>query len=107
VPYGAACSEGLWIAALLRPPASGTPKHGANHLHMAHRHYGVPVAKPRPSYSGPTRAATLSGGAIVGGIVVILIVLGLVLYGVTKTVTDAVNTTTSAPRTTGQGSRAL
>ncbi|MFZ1097611.1 MAG: hypothetical protein WAN75_51745, partial [Xanthobacteraceae bacterium] len=35
---------------------------------------GVASANERPSYSGPTRAATLSGGAIVGGIVVILIV---------------------------------
>ena len=74
---------------------------------MAHRHYGVTVAKPRPSYSGPTRAATLSGGAIVGGIVVILIVLGLVLYGVSKIVTDtANNTAASAPLTTGQGAAA-
>jgi hypothetical protein len=88
--------------------ASGRPKHGANHLHMAHRHYGVPVAKPRPSYSGPTRAATLSGGAIVGGIVIILIVLGLVLYGVSKIVTDAANNTAaSVPQTTDGASRAL
>ena len=73
---------------------------------MAHRHYGVPVAKPRPSYSGPSRAAALSGGAIVGGIVVILIVLGLVLYGMSKIITDAANTATSAPLTTGQGAAA-
>ncbi len=77
-------------------------------MHMAHRHYGVPVAKPRPSYSGPTRAATLSGGAIVGGIVIILIVLGLVLYGVSKIVTDAANNTAaSVPQTTDGASRAL
>jgi hypothetical protein len=74
---------------------------------MAHRHYGVPVAKPRPSYSGPARAATLSGGAIVGGIVIILIVLGVVLYGVSKIITDAANTATSAPQTTDEASRAL
>jgi hypothetical protein len=37
--------------------------------HMTHRHYGVRVPKPRPTYSGPTRAAAWSGGAIVGGIV--------------------------------------
>jgi hypothetical protein len=42
---------------------------------MAQRHYGVPVAKPRPTHRGETCAAALSGGAIVGGIVVILIVL--------------------------------
>ena len=65
---------------------------------MAHRHCGVPVAKPRPSYSGPTRAAALSGGAF-AGLVVILIVLGLVLYGVSKIVTDAANNTAaSAPQ---------
>jgi hypothetical protein len=73
---------------------------------MTHRHYGLPVAKPRPSYSGPSRAAALSGGAIVGGIVVILIVLGLVLYGMSKIITDAANTATSAPLTTGQGAAA-
>jgi Na+-transporting methylmalonyl-CoA/oxaloacetate decarboxylase gamma subunit len=48
----------------------------------------------------------LSGGAIVGGIVVILIVLGLVLYGMSKIITDAANTATSAPLTTGQGAAA-
>ncbi|MFZ1093919.1 MAG: response regulator [Xanthobacteraceae bacterium] len=65
-------------------------------------------ANERPSYSVPTRAATLSGGAIVGGIVVILIVLGLVLYGVSKIVTDAANNTAaSAPQTTDEASRAL
>jgi hypothetical protein len=75
---------------------------------MTHRHYGIPVAKPRSTYSGPTRAATLSGGAIVGGIVVMLIVLGLVLYGLSKTVTDAAdNTAASAPQTTGEAGRAL
>jgi DNA-binding NarL/FixJ family response regulator len=69
---------------------------------------GVASANERPSYSGPTRAATLSGGAIVGGIVVILIVLGLVLYGVSKIVTDAANNTAaSAPQTTDEASRAL
>jgi hypothetical protein len=30
---------------------------------MTHRHYGVPVAKPRPTYTGETRAAALSGGS--------------------------------------------
>jgi hypothetical protein len=50
----------------------------------------------------------LSGGAIVGGIVIILIVLGLVLYGVSKIVTDAANNTAaSVPQTTDGASRAL
>jgi hypothetical protein len=40
--------------------------------------------------------------------VVILIVLGLVLYGVSKIVTDtANNTAASAPQTTDEASRAL
>jgi hypothetical protein len=56
---------------------------------MTHRHYGVPVATPRPTCSGPTRAATWSGGAIVGAIIASVIVLGFILYGVTKIVTHA------------------
>jgi hypothetical protein len=74
---------------------------------MTHRHYGVPVPKPRPTYSGPTRAAAWSGGAIVGGIVVIMIVLGFVAYEVTKLVGHAGDTTTSTPRTTREVTRAL
>jgi hypothetical protein len=74
---------------------------------MTHRHYGVPVAKPRPTYSGPTRAAAWSGGAIVGGIIAIVIVLGFVVYEVSKIVPHASTTGTSAPPTTGQGTRAL
>jgi hypothetical protein len=73
---------------------------------MPHRHYGVPTAKRRPTYSGPTRAAAWSGGAIVGGIIAIVMVLGFVAYEVSKIVTHASNTTTSAPPTTGQGTRA-
>jgi hypothetical protein len=73
---------------------------------MAHRHYGIPVAKPRPTYSGPTRAAAWSGGAIVGAIIASVIVLGFILYEVTKIVTHAVDTTTSVPRP-GEVSRAL
>jgi hypothetical protein len=73
---------------------------------MTHRHYGVPVAKPRPTCSGPTRDATWSGGAIIGGIIASVIVLGFILYEVTKIVTHAGDTTTSVPRT-GEASRAL
>ena len=69
---------------------------------MTHRHYGVPVAKPRPTYMGRTRAAAWSGGEFISAIVVILIVLGVILYGVNKTVTDAANTITSVPRSTGE-----
>ena len=70
---------------------------------MTRRHYGIRVPKPRPTYTGPARAGAWSGSAFIAAIVVILIVLGIILYGVSKTVTDAVNTTTSAPYTTGQG----
>ena len=74
---------------------------------MAHRHYGIPVAKPRPTYSAPTRAAAWSGGAIVGAIIASVIVLGFVVYEVSKIVAHASNTATSAPRATAEGSRAL
>jgi hypothetical protein len=70
---------------------------------MTRRHYGIRVPKPRPTYTGPARAGAWSGSAFIGAIVVI-VVLSIILYGVSKTVTDAVNTTTSAPYTTGQGS---
>ena len=74
---------------------------------MTHRHYGVPVAKPRPTCSGPTRAAAWSGGAIVGAIIAVVIVLGFVVYEVSKIVTYVGNATPSALRTTGEASRAL
>jgi hypothetical protein len=66
---------------------------------MARRHYGIRMPKPRPTYTGPARAGAGSGSAFIGAIVVILIVLGVILYGLSKT-------TTSAPPTTGQGSPA-
>ena len=74
---------------------------------MAHRHYGLRKTKPPPTVGGPLPSDAWSGRAIIAGVVVVLIVLGLMIYGVSKTVTNAVNTTTSAPRTTDQGSRAL
>jgi hypothetical protein len=73
---------------------------------MTHRHYGVPVPKPRLTYSAPTRAAAWSGGAIIGAIIASVIVLGFVVYEVSKIVAHAGTTATSAPRTTGHGSRA-
>src|ERR1700736_3426007 len=71
---------------------------------MTRRHYGIRVPKPRPTYTGPARAGAWSGSAFISVIVVILIVLGVILYGRSKTITDTANTTTSAPHTTGQGS---
>jgi hypothetical protein len=75
---------------------------------MTHRHYGVPVAKPRPAYTRPTRAAGWSNGAIIGVIVVVLIVVGVIVYGLSWIVTDTVNATASASHShmTGQGSPA-
>ena len=64
---------------------------------MTRRHYGIRVPKPRPTYTGPARAGAWSGSAFIATIVVILIVLGVILYGLSKTITDTANTTTSAP----------
>jgi hypothetical protein len=62
---------------------------------MTRRHYGIRVPKPRPTYTGPARAGAWSGSAFISVIVVILIVLGVILYGLSKTITDSANTTTS------------
>jgi hypothetical protein len=71
---------------------------------MGHRHYGVRRRTPA-SDTGPAPGSVWSGSAITVGIVVLLIVLGVMIYGVSKTVPDIANTT-SVPRTTGQGSPA-
>ena len=71
---------------------------------MTRRHYGIRVPKPRPTYTDPARAGAWRDDAFIWAIVVILIVLGVVLYGVSKIVTDVANTTTSAPHTTRQAS---
>ena len=70
---------------------------------MAHRYYGLRATKPRHPYAGPVRADAWRGSAFIGMIAVIMIVLLVVLCGISKTVTDVANTSTSAPRTTGQG----
>ena len=74
---------------------------------MTRRHYGIRVPRARPTSTGTEHAGGWSGDAFIWAIVGILIVLGVVLYGVSKIVTDAANTTASAPPTTGQGTRAL
>ena len=71
---------------------------------MTHRHFGVPGSKSRRTYTGH-RAAAWSGGAIIGGIIAV-IVLGFVVYEVTKIVTHAADSTTSLPRT-GEAGRVL
>ena len=57
---------------------------------MPHRHWGIRSTKP-PVPAGPTAAAGWSGGAFVSIILVITIVLGIVLYAVSNTVTDVAN----------------
>jgi hypothetical protein len=74
---------------------------------MTRRHFGIRVPTPRPTSSGPARAGAWSASAFIATIVVILIVLGVILYGLSRTITDTASTTMSAPHTTGQGSRAL
>ena len=51
---------------------------------MSHRNYGLTPAKPRPTYTGGTRSAALSGRTRVVAIIGILIVLFVVLYAVIK-----------------------
>jgi hypothetical protein len=63
---------------------------------MPHRPYGIPSPKPRPTYSGSTRAAW-SGGAIIGGMILMVIVLGFIMYEVSKIGTHARNPATTAP----------
>ena len=65
---------------------------------------GLNVSKSRRTYTGH-RAAAWSGGAIIGGIIAV-IVLGFVVYEVTKIVTHAADSTTSLPRT-GEAGRVL
>ena len=55
----------------------------------------------RHVYRDPARVGALSGGAIIGTIMVILIVLAVIVYGVNTTATDTANTATSAPLTSG------
>jgi hypothetical protein len=73
---------------------------------MAHRHYGLRKTQPPASNTGPAPGGALSGGAIVGSIVAIVIVLSFIAYEVTKFVAHAGNTTTSAPGRAGEASRA-
>jgi hypothetical protein len=67
---------------------------------MAHRHYGVRQTKPATNRG---EAPRWSGNAFIWGIIASVIVLGFILYEVTKIVTHAGDTTTSVPRTAYQG----
>lgn len=73
---------------------------------MAHRHDGLRKTKPPPTVGGPLPSDAWSGRAIIAGVVVLLIVLGVILYGVMKTVTDVASTATSATDTSGEGTAA-
>jgi hypothetical protein len=107
-----ACArKNLWMAPGLcgRLPRNANPEpyllikpRAIRRVHMPHRPYGIPSPKPRPTSSGPTRVEW-SGGAIIGGIILIVIVLGFIMYEVTKIGTHARNTTTPTPHTTGKG----
>ena len=72
---------------------------------MPRRHFGIPLrTQPRPTYSSLTAAGAWSGGsAFTVAIVIILMVLGVVLYGLSKIVGKA-DTATSVPQTTGGAS---
>ena len=72
---------------------------------MPRRHFGIPLrTQPRPTYSSLTAAGAWSGGsAFTVAIVIILMVLGVVLYGLSKIVAE-IDTATSAPQTSGGAS---
>ena len=86
--------KGLVDRAALLPP--GCPRNAKSHTYwvveqqatgsayMTHRHYGLPAANPRPTYTEETRPAAWSGGAIVGAIMAIVIVLSFAPYELTK-----------------------
>ena len=68
---------------------------------MTRRHYGLRWTKPRRTNT--KASAGESAMPFVVGIVAMMIVLGVVLYGVSKTVSNVANTTASPPSTTGEG----
>ena len=70
---------------------------------MTHRHFGLPGTKPRDTYTSPSRPGSLSATAFMSGIVVIMIALGVILYGVSKTITDAANTPRQHPARQAKG----
>jgi hypothetical protein len=69
---------------------------------MSHRHYGLRVTKSPASDTRPSSAGVWKCTPLLGGVLSLLIVLGVTLYRVTKTLTDLANSTTSAGDTTGR-----
>ncbi|HEY2186266.1 MAG TPA: hypothetical protein VGH39_14840 [Xanthobacteraceae bacterium] len=61
------------------------------------------ATKRGPACTGSAAGGAWSSSAIVGLIVVILIAVGVLLYGVNKVITTTDSTATSAPSTTGEG----
>jgi hypothetical protein len=68
---------------------------------MTRWHYGLRSTK-QPSTKTEASAAASDTPFIVG-IVAMMIVLGVVLFGISKTIIDVANTTASPPATTGEG----
>jgi hypothetical protein len=70
---------------------------------MMLRRAGLRETKPAIDSSRAPAGAWI-GNPFLWGVLVMMVVLGVTLYGVSKTVTGAVNTNASPPHTTGQGS---
>jgi hypothetical protein len=113
VPYGADCSEGLWPA-LLRLAASGTSNPGpigcttASDRKRTHAPQTLryPRREAAPDLLGANPCCCLERRCHLGAIIAVVIVLGFVVYEVSRIVAHASTAATSAPRTTGHGSRA-
>jgi hypothetical protein len=70
---------------------------------MPRRHFGLRVPKLRPTVTGPTSAGAWSGAAFIIAVAVMLVVLGILLFSVLKTASDAENSMNPAPHTTCEG----
>jgi hypothetical protein len=68
---------------------------------MTRRHYGIRVPKPC-SKMGRARSDASIGGRFIAAAVVMLIALGILLFGVAETIIHSQNTA-SAPHATGYG----
>ena len=69
---------------------------------MTRRHYGLRSTK-QPSTDTRRSPIGASDTPFIVGIVATMMALGVVLYGISKTVIDVADTTASPPGTTGQG----